>query len=316
MENIKEKKYINNEMYEIDQQVNEEGMGENLLLLAGFIPVVGEIADTILIIKYWRENRKIEAGLMLLALIPTVGDFLVKPFLKIGKAAGAFKTSGTFLKFLSENPAARASYAKIGKEMDNPLISKLIGQVGKKSPEGAVALKNAQTLQKGLFNKVKTEASTIATKTSQVLDRGVGKTIKQNFQNQALQKYLIKTGGKTPSNWLSRWYNVVYKGRLGRKNTVRRLFLGSNLLGTLGFPNIESFEKWLANPSSDPDMAAKLLQNPEFAQIYNQSTSDEERTSLENIANQSQEKSDGGGILGGAGTFVGLNVLKSLARFV
>ncbi len=310
MEKIKDKNYVKSEMFEIEPQDINEGFWENALLVAGFIPVIGEVADTILIIKYWREGRKIEAGLMLLALIPTVGDIIVKPFLRLGKAAGAFKTATTFTKFIAENPQARAAYAKIGKQMDNPAINKLVAQVGKKTPQGAEALTGAIAYQKSLFSKLGSTVSDASAKVGSTLERGLGKTMKQTFQDKALQKYLIKTGGVAPSNFLSRWWNVVYKGRLDRKNAVRKLIFGSNLLGALGFPNIESLERAMA----DPKQADELMKNPQFAQFYNQATTPEEQQSM---AQPEPEKESGiGNLLGGAGSFVGLNVLKSLARFV
>jgi hypothetical protein len=310
MEKIKDKNYVKSEMFEIQPQDINEGFWENALLVAGFIPVIGEVADTILIIKYWREGRKIEAGLMLLALIPTVGDIIVKPFLRMGKAAGAFKTASTFTKFIAENPQARAAYAKIGKQMDNPAINKLVAQVGKKTPQGAEALSGAIAYQKGLFGKISSTVTNTTAKVGSTLERGVGKTMKQTFQDRALQKYLIKTGGVAPSNFLSRWWNVVYKGRLDRKNAVRKLIFGSNLLGTLGFPNIESLERAMA----DPQQADELMKNPQFAQFYNQATTPEEQQAM---SQPEPEKESGiGNLLGGAGSFVGLNVLKSLARFV
>lgn len=310
MEKIKDKNYVKSEMFEIEPQDINEGFWENALLVAGFIPVIGEVADTILIIKYWREGRKIEAGLMLLALIPTVGDIIVKPFLRLGKAAGAFKTATTFTNFIAKNPQARAAYAKIGKQMDNPAINKLVAQVGKKTPQGAEALTGAIAYQKSLFSKVGSTVSDATAKVGSTLERGLGKTMKQTFQDKALQKYLIKTGGVAPSNFLSRWWNVVYKGRLDRKNAVRKLIFGSNLLGVLGFPNIESLERAMA----DPKQADELMKNPQFAQFYNQATTPEEQQSM---SQPEPEKESGiGNLLGGAGSFVGLNVLKSLARFV
>ena len=310
MEKIKDKNYVKSEMFEIEPQDINEGFWENALLVAGFIPVIGEVADTILIIKYWREGRKIEAGLMLLALIPTVGDIIVKPFLRLGKAAGAFKTATTFTNFIAKNPQARAAYAKIGKQMDNPAINKLVAQVGKKTPQGAEALTGAIAYQKSLFSKVGSTVSDASAKVGSTLERGLGKTMKQTFQDKALQKYLIKTGGVAPSNFLSRWWNVVYKGRLDRKNAVRKLIFGSNLLGALGFPNIESLERAMA----DPKQADELMKNPQFAQFYNQATTPEEQQSM---SQPEPEKESGiGNLLGGAGSFVGLNVLKSLARFV
>lgn len=312
MEKIKDKNYVKSEMFEIEPQDLNEDFWENALLVAGFIPVIGEVADTILIIKYWRQDRKIEAGLMLLALIPTVGDILVKPFLRMGKAAGAFKTASTFTKFIAENPQARAAYAKIGKQMDNPAINKLVSQVGKKTPQGAEALTGAIAYQKGLFGKISSSVGNTTAKVGSTLERGIGKTMKQNFQDKALQKYLIKTGGVAPSNFLSRWWNVVYKGRLDRKNAVRKIIFGSNFLGLLGFPNIESLERAM----SDPKQAEELMKNPEFAQLYNQTTTPEEQQALMQSSQEPEKESGIGNLLSGAGSFVGLNVLKSLARFV
>jgi hypothetical protein len=194
--------------------------------------------------------------------------------------------------------------------MDNPAINKLVAQVGKKTPQGAEALTGAIAYQKSLFSKVGSTVSDASAKVGSTLERGLGKTMKQTFQDKALQKYLIKTGGVAPSNFLSRWWNVVYKGRLDRKNAVRKLIFGSNLLGALGFPNIESLERAMA----DPKQADELMKNPQFAQFYNQATTPEEQQSM---AQPEPEKESGiGNLLGGAGSFVGLNVLKSLARFV
>ena len=65
-----------------NRQLLNEDAWENALMVAGFIPVIGEIADWILIMKYVREKQYLYAGLMLIALIPTVGDFIAKPFIK------------------------------------------------------------------------------------------------------------------------------------------------------------------------------------------------------------------------------------------
>ena len=65
---------------------------------------------------------------------------------------------------------------------------------------------------------------------------------------------------------------------------------------------------------ADPKQADELMKNPEFAQFYNQATTPEEQQSM---SQPEPEKESGiGNLLGGAGSFVGLNVLKSLARFV
>jgi hypothetical protein len=83
---------INYKLYEelerdLDRQILNEFKGENALLIAGFIPGIGEFADLALIVKWAHEKRYIEAGLMLFALIPTVGDIIVKPLIKIAGPA-------------------------------------------------------------------------------------------------------------------------------------------------------------------------------------------------------------------------------------
>lgn len=309
MENIKQKKYIKSEVFEVNQDL-DESFFENALMIAGFVPVIGEIADVILIIKFLREKRYIEAGLMLFALIPTVGDFLIKPILKMGKGMGAFRTASTFTKFLSENPVARANYAKASKYFTNPKVDKLIGDVSKVSGKWGGEMNSARNLHVGLASKIESTAS----KTGEVLKNGVGKTLKQTFQRDALQKYMIKTGGLTPTNWLSRWWNVVYKGKMARRAVVKRLLLGSNFLGALGIFNIEDLERKMSNPSE----AEMLMKNPQFAQFVQQTTTPEEMSSLQQTQQLPvpQQDSSEPGIGAAVGSFMGINALKAIARFV
>ena len=308
MENIKQKVYTKSEVFEINQDL-DESFFENALMIAGFVPVIGEVADTILIIKFLKEKRYIEAGLMLFALIPTVGDFLIKPLLKMGKGVGAFKTASTFTKFLAENPAARANYAKASKYFTNPKVDKLIGDVTKVSGKYGTEMSAARNLHVGLSSKI----SSVVTKTGEVLNTGIGKTMKQSFQRDALQKYMIKTGGKTPTNWLSNWWNVVYKGKMARRNVVKRLLLGSSFLGGLGIFNIEDLERKMSNPSD----AEALMKNPQFAQFVQQTTTPEEMASLQQTQQQAVEPQDSGSGIGAAvGSFMGINALKAMARFI
>jgi hypothetical protein len=307
MENIKQKVYTKSEVFEINQDL-DESFFENALMIAGFVPVIGEVADTILIIKFLKEKRYIEAGLMLFALIPTVGDFLIKPLLKMGKGVGAFKSASTFTKFLSENPVARANYAKASKYFSNPKVDKLIGDVTKVSGKYGTEMNAARNLHVGLSSKI----GSVVTKTGEVLNTGIGKTMKQSFQRDALQKYMIKTGGKTPTNWLSNWWNVVYKGKMARRNVVKRLLLGSSFLGALGIFNIEDLERKMSNPKD----AEALMQNPQFAQFVQQTTTPEEMASLQQSQQVAQPQDSGSGIGAAVGSFMGINALKAMARFI
>ena len=77
-------------------------------------------------------------------------------------------------------------------------------------------------------------------------------------------------------------------------------------------------EKFMRNPGDNPELAEKLLKDPEFAKIYNNSLSDEEKSSLEQSADNSADKSPGlvDGAMDGFKGMVGLSLLKSFARFV
>ena len=78
---------------------------ENILMTLGYFPIIGEFADILLIIHYLRKGENLYAALMLIALIPTVGDILVKPFIKtlqVGKIT--LKNTNNLLEVLNKNP--------------------------------------------------------------------------------------------------------------------------------------------------------------------------------------------------------------------
>ena len=120
-----------------------------------------------------------------------------------------------------------------------------------------------------------------------------------------MAKYVAKKGIE-PQTWLSKWYNVVYKGRMGRKNFVKNLIISSNVLNMLGLPSMESFEDKF---ESDENFRTQLSNNSEFSSIVNQTTSQEDLASIEGLGSK---KSDvGGGMMGGK---MGLAFIKMLAR--
>lgn len=298
METVKQK-YIISENFNTKVLINEDWI-ENILLVAGFVPVIGEVADIILIIKFLREKRYIEAGLMLFALIPTVGDFIVKPFLKIGKTAGAFSSAGKFGSFLMKNPMAKNAYVKMGKYFENPKITQLIGQIKKVMPSAGKDMEMAKNAHINMWGKVVQKE---AKKTP-------GAAIQQGFRRGALQKYLVKTGGVPPKNFLSSWWNVVYKGSRSRKNLITKIILGSNLLHGLGIFSIQDLETKM----SDEQEADKLLQDPKFKEFYDQVNG--QQTSGEETKPSNPIPSLGGlaSLLGAEGGTLGIGALKTLAR--
>lgn len=299
------KKYIISENFETKVYLTES-FWENALLAAGFIPVIGEVADIILIIKFLKEKRFIEAGLMMVALIPTFGDILVKPFLKIGKSVGAFTSVGKFGNFLKTNKKASEMYSKIGNGFNNPKIDKLIKQIGKILPNSSKEMESAKKLHINIWGKVVEKDS----------KKGLGTWVKQSTRRSALEKYLIKTGGVPPKNFLSSWWNVVYKARRNRKGFINKTILGSNLLASLGIFSIQDLENRMSNEKE----AEKLLQDPKFKQWYDQ-VNNSQPTDSEQQTNQlsGEPKSSNdflSSILGNSGGVLGLQTLKTIASFI
>jgi hypothetical protein len=72
----------------------------------------------------------------------------------------------------------------------------------------------------------------------------------------------------------------------------------------------------MANPSE----ADQLMKNPEFAKFIQQTTTPEELASLQQggavPTQQAPADNEGSGIGGAIGSFVGINALKAMARFV
>jgi len=279
-----------------EEDIIAEFDSETILLGLGFIPVIGEVFDIILIIKYFKEKRWIEAFLMMIALIPTVGDAIVKPFLFLGRGLKAFSSTARFAEVLSKSPKFAKMYEKIAPFFKSPTIEKLSQQIIKKEPKLASDIKKAKSFHINAAGKLK--AGPTKTLLKRKPKAGVGYGSQQLFRTKAINKY-VKKHGKLPPDGLSSWYNIVYKGRKGRKNAFRKALLSSNLLGSLGLPNIEAFEDYI----STPDGAEKVMNNPEFSKLYSQTTTSEDERAIDQNINQQQTQApkDDGGVLSSFG---------------
>jgi hypothetical protein len=286
---------------------------ENALMVAGFVPVIGEVADIALILLYISRKEYLYAGLMLIALIPFVGDWVAKPFIRLLKGSGAagrvaLKGSDDMVKFLSTNPKAQQQYVKIGEHLTNPAITKTINGI-EKVP--GIGTKMASGLRKSIA-----EHSSVISRLKPVR---LGKTItkdvaagaklstsyKQFFRNEALAKYVTKKGME-PKTWLSNWWNVVRAGRKDRRNMVKYFVMSSNILKMFGLSDYESFEEKMSN---DPEFRAKIANDPKFSSMVSKSVSPEE---LRTIEGGSKGSSDSGESLTSGGMSLGM--LKSLAQ--
>jgi hypothetical protein len=299
------------------KEILKEDALETGLMLAGFIPVIGEIADIILIARYIYKKEYLYAGLMLIALIPTVGDFIAKPLIKLFRGAkGVLRSGDDLAKFLSKNPSELKKYKEIGKYINDPKISQLIKQVenvpgvGKNIAEG---MRKSISEHKSVLNKLggKSEVS-ISTR-----------PFTDYFQNKSLAKYMEKKGVTTPpSNAISYWWNITRSAKGDRMSSVKKIITTSNILDMFGLPSFESFQHKI---ETDEDFRNKLANSPEFGDVISKTTNQEELPKIYGGDNTSSNDSSSGGIgmsgllglLGGGAMLSGdkgLNFLKSLAK--
>jgi hypothetical protein len=294
-------------MEKLKKNINEDAL-ENILLVTGFVPIVGEVADLILIGRYVIQKRYIEAGLMLVALIPTVGDIIVKPFIFLAKGTRAFKSGKNLLGFLSKNPKAKALFIKIGDNMNHPKIIKLIEQVTKKSP----ALGRLFTKSKNSITSV-LAALKSGTKVTPAKVGGIGKAIKRTSRAKAIHRYRAKFGaGVTPKTALSKWWHFNYKAGLGRRNFIKKIIIGNSFLAALGIYNFEDLQKIFSNEK----LAEQYANNDEFNDFLDQTNTPEEFERMRREGgspqpNQSSQKQSGG--LGDIGYAALIPVLKKAA---
>jgi len=314
------REYTKQQILESKQVLNEDWI-ENALMIAGFVPVIGEIADIILIIRYIYKKEYLYAAIMLISLIPTVGDFIAAPIVRLLKGSGeiAAKTAGGLVKYAESHPEFVAKYVKIGKYLDHPSVLKSIHEIEKIPMVGKTA---AQGLEKGILEHKgivsrlteKIGGSRIGQMGSYVKS-GVqgGKTlsrgIKDYFQGEKLAKYIAKNG-KAPETWLSHWWNVVKPARGARRNMFRSFIATNHLLNTLGLPSMDAFEEKF---QSDASFRNQLANDPSFSQYVEQSTSPDE---LGQINQMSTTPSSEGGSGGHSffGNMIGFGMVKQLAQ--
>lgn len=295
---------------------------ETGLMIAGFIPVIGEIADIILIARYISKGEYIYAGLMLIALIPTIGDFIAKPLIKLLKSSKvALRGGDDLVKFLSSNPKALEQYKKLGSHLDNPQIAKLITQVEKTPVVGtkiANGMKKSIAEHKSVLQKI---SGTQGVKSTGVLSKT---PYRDFFEKRALSKYMKEKGITTPpSNVVSYWWNISRTAKKDRRNFMKKVIGTSNLLDMFGLPSFEAFQNKI---ETDEEFKEKLANTPEFANVMSQTMSTEEiKNSMGTNQSSGTNKDSSFGIGGfaallGGGALLsgekGLKFLKALAKRV
>lgn len=273
---------------------------ENILLIAGFVPIIGEIADIALICYYLYRGEKLYAALMLIALIPTVGDFVAKPIIR------AFKTNPSILKssanlgeYLAKNPKIAEKFQNIAKYANDSRVTQTISGItninkgwGSRLKEGIGSLiKSVGPVGKSL----KAGGQSLAA------GKSFSSGLKGYFQGQRLSKYFAKYG-TLPSTAIGRWWQNIL-ARRDRRFAFSKFLIANNLLGTLGIPNIQSIEQWMESDENKQ----KLADNPITSDYIAQNSTESDFRGQDQEGNQES----GGGLMGG---IMGIGVLKMLAR--
>jgi hypothetical protein len=253
------------------QQLNESLLSlENVLMAAGFIPVIGGIADIALICYYLLKGEKLYAAIMLIGLIPGVGNWIAAPIIRLFKGSRqgivAMKQGGVKLtEYLAKNPEAAAKFAKLGKYVKSPAvertvegITKVNSSLGNKLKSGLKEISGAGAI------------SGIGAGAKEVLAGGkFGRGLKDYFQGQRLTNYYIKNG-VVPEQGIKRWWLNVQAGG-DRRAAFRKFISANNLLAYFGIPSLTTFEEKLSN---DAEFRKKLADDPKtsdyIAQNYNE----------------------------------------------
>ena len=296
------------DLIENTQPLNEDAI-ENVLMIAGFVPVIGEIADLILIIRYIKKREYLYAAIMLIALIPTVGDFIAKPFIRVLKGSGsagkvAMSSGEKMAEYLMKNPKIKEQYLKLAKHFDDPKVISTINGVSKVNSSWGAGIGKSIQEAKSVVGKLK--PARMAARVGKEVAAGgkISRGLKSFFQEERLAQYVAKKGMK-PSNWVSNWWNVIRKGRQDRRNMFRSVILSSKMLDNLGLPNLSMSE--LDSKMGDPKFREMISNDPTVSNYIDNNTSQDELSQIEGSSNKSEPSS----LLGGMAS---LGVLKMLAK--
>jgi len=311
------------DLLENRQQLNEDRT-ETVLMVLGFIPVIGEIADVLLIMKYLREGKNLYAALMLIALIPTVGDFIAKPLINLLKRSKegevAIKTGGkTLTDYLAKNPQIAEKFRSLGKYVKNldPKISNklqsTIKGIGKKDSNLGTTLKSSYS---ELATKLKSSSemipggkvlSGLKAGGKEVVAGGKFKTgLKDYFRGERLSKYFAKHG-VLPEKGIQKWW-INVSARQDRRNAFRTFIGTNNLLDWFGIPSLTSFEERMSN---DPSFREKIANDPKTSDYIAQNSQSGDETSPNTQSGGDENKSSLPGIMGG---MMSLSAIKKLAQ--
>jgi hypothetical protein len=293
---LEERRLINEALFSV----------ENILMTLGYFPIIGEVADILLIIHYLRKGENLYAALMLIALIPTVGDILVKPFIKtlqVGKKT--LKNTNNLVEALNKNPKVTSKLKEL--VGDESKLTKAFESVKNNEKYKKYLPENwMSSIEKGLtsIKKVLPKVTPLEAIKSGVKSATTGGKfstgLKNFYRGERLSKYITKRGME-PSNFIQKWW-INYGAGKDRRDSFRRFIVANNMLELFGLPNVGSFEDKLQN---DKNFRDKVADNPQMSEFIAQNSSD---------ADLNPKKETSSNPLSSFGSIITLPLVKILAN--
>jgi hypothetical protein len=250
-------------------QLNESWI-ENTLMVAGFVPIIGELADIALICYYLYKGEKLYAALMLIALIPTVGDFIVKPIIKAFRGTkegvAALKGGKSLTEYLVKNPEMAKRFSSLGKYVNEPAVQKTVEGIGKVNSSLGTRLRQGLDTLTGGGQAIKG----LKSGGKEVIAGGSFKSgLKDYFKGERLSKYFAKHG-VLPEKGINSWWQNVLANR-DRRVAFTKFITANNILNYFGIPSLTTFQEKMSN---DAEFRKKVAEDPKtsdyIAQNYEQ----------------------------------------------
>jgi hypothetical protein len=256
---LEEKRLINESIFSL----------ENILMVAGFVPVIGEIADVALILYYLKKGQYLYAALMLVALIPTFGDILVKPFIKSlqGVSKLALKNGDELINVLNKNPKLTEKFKDIVSKSKDVNVTKTIDSVSKINKGWGQKLKDGIDSLTSIFTKVKPIAAIKKGVDTAIAGGKFSAGLKGYYQGERLSKFLAKRGVE-PSGFIQKWW-IKFGARQDRKSSFKNFIMSNNLLQTFGLPSLSSLENKIEN---DEEFREKMADNEQMSNFIAQNS--------------------------------------------
>jgi hypothetical protein len=222
---------------------------------------------------------------MLIALIPTVGDFIAKPIIRLFKGskegAAAMKAGGkTLTDYMAKNPQMAKKFSSLGKYVNEPAVQKTVQSISKVSPSLGSKLSDGLNTLAGSSKAV----LGIKAGSKEVISGGLFKTgLKDYFQGERLSKYFAKHG-VLPEKGIKKWWLNV-GARQDRRNAFRKFIGANNLLAYFGIPSLTTFERKM---SEDEEFRKKVAEDPKTSDYIAQNYEKEDMVASQNNSSQQQ----------------------------